>query len=67
MHMAGKGHVRVNRLKPHALIYAYMEHAQFVTVAEKDTAAAAKAAVSRPKAADGRQKAAYRLRLAAAA
>ena len=37
------------------------------TVAEKDTAVAAKAAVGRPKAAIGRQRAAHRLRLAAAA
>ena len=37
------------------------------TVAEKDTAAAAKAAMGHPKAAVGRQKAARRLRLAAAA
>ena len=33
---------------------------QFSTVAEKDTAAAARAAMSRPKAAVGRQKAARR-------
>ena len=39
----------------------------YITVAEKDTAAAAKAAVGRPKAAVGRQRAAHRLRLAAAA
>ena len=38
-----------------------------ITVAEKDTAVAAKAAVGRPKAAVGRQRAAHRLRLAAAA
>ena len=37
------------------------------TVAEKDTAAAAKAAVGHPKAAVGRQRAAHRLRLAAVA
>ena len=36
-------------------------------MAEKDTAAAAQAAVGRPKAAVGRQRAAHRLRLAAAA
>ena len=30
--MAGGGHVRVNRLKPRAPIYAYTEHAQFVDV-----------------------------------
>ena len=40
---------------------------QVSTVAEKDTAAAAQAAVGRPKAANGRQRAAHRLRLAAAA
>ena len=37
------------------------------TVAEKDTAVVAKAAVGHPKAAVGRQMAAHRLRLAAAA
>ena len=31
-HMAGGGHVRVNRLKPRAPIYAYTEHAQLVDV-----------------------------------
>ena len=32
-HMAGGGHVRVNRLKPRTpIIYAYTEHAQFVNV-----------------------------------
>ena len=31
-HMAGGGHVRVNRPKPRAPIYAYTEHAQFVDV-----------------------------------
>ena len=36
-------------------------------MAEKDTAVAAKAAVGRPKAANGRQRAAHRLRLGAAA
>ena len=40
---------------------------QQTTVAEKDTAAAVKAAVGRPKATVGRQRAAHRLRLAAAA
>ena len=30
--LAGRGHVRVNRLKPRAPIYAYTEHAQFVDV-----------------------------------
>ena len=30
--MAGGGHVRVNRLKPRAPMYAYTEHAQFVNV-----------------------------------
>ena len=39
----------------------------YYTVAEKDTGAAANAAVGRPKAAIGRQRAAHRLRLAAAA
>ena len=31
-HMAGGDHVQVNRLKPRAPIFAYMEHAQFVKV-----------------------------------
>ena len=33
-HMAGEGHVRVNRLKPRAPMYTYMstEHVQFVDV-----------------------------------
>ena len=31
-HMAGGDHVRVNRLKPRAPIYACTEHAQFVDV-----------------------------------
>ena len=35
-HMAGQGHVLVNRLKPHAPIYVYTEHAQFVDVSEVD-------------------------------
>ena len=36
-HMAGGGHIWVNRLKPRApIIYAYTEHAQFVDVAEVD-------------------------------
>ena len=33
-HMAGGGHVRVNRLKLHAPIYVYTENAQFVDVFE---------------------------------
>ena len=34
--MAGEGHVQVNRLKPHAPIYMYTEHAQFVDVSKVD-------------------------------
>ena len=52
------------------LLYTCCTHAHdssSSTVAEKDTAAAAQAAVGRPKAANGRQRAAHRLRLAAAA
>ena len=33
---AGGGHVWVNWLKPHASIYAYTEHTQFVDVSEID-------------------------------
>ena len=33
-HMAGGGHVRVNRLKPSAPIYAYTENAQFINVSQ---------------------------------
>ena len=33
-HMAGEGHVWVNRFKLRAPIYAYMEYAQFVDVSE---------------------------------
>ena len=35
-HMAGRGHVWVNRLKSCTPIYAYTEHAQFVDVSEVD-------------------------------
>ena len=33
-HMAGGGHIRVNRLKPRAPIYTYTEHAQLVEVSQ---------------------------------
>ena len=35
-HMADEGHVWVNWLKPHAQIYVYTEHAQFIDVSEVD-------------------------------
>ena len=51
----------------HRFCWNFNFNCNFSTVAEKDTAAAAKAAVGRLKAALGRQRAAHRLRLAAAA
>ena len=48
-------------------IQLWKQKGLIITVAEKDTAAAAKAAVGQPKATVGRQRATHQLRLAAAA